>query len=381
VSTLTQPLVNFGNWLWGLLAAVVVWVFGQELAPAVLHAIKILLLIVCIVAPLMGAVAYLTLWERKLIGWMQIRIGPNRVTFFGLRWLGGLAQPVADGLKLMVKEVVIPAGANKALFVLAPVMAIMPALAAWAVIPFSPTLVLADIDAGLLYIMAITSVGVYGIIIAGWASNSKYAFLGAMRSAAQMVSYELAMGFALVCVLMAAQSLNLGEIVRMQQGNWGFLNWFWIPLFPIFLVYLIAGVAETNRAPFDVAEGESEIVAGFHVEYSGMAFAVFFLAEYANMILVSTLCSIMFLGGWLSPVPMALADAVGLPWLAADSFGWLLVKVFVVVSSFLWFRATFPRYRYDQIMRLGWKVFLPLTIFWIVLLGAWMQTPLWVWWK
>jgi NADH-quinone oxidoreductase subunit H len=329
----------------------------------------------------MGAVAYLTLWERKLIGWMQIRIGPNRVTFFGLRWLGGLAQPVADGLKLMVKEVVIPAGANKALFVLAPVMAIMPALAAWAVIPFSPTLVLADIDAGLLYIMAITSVGVYGIIIAGWASNSKYAFLGAMRSAAQMVSYELPMGFALVCVLMAAQSLNLGEIVRMQQGNFGFLNWFWIPLFPIFLVYLIAGVAETNRAPFDVAEGESEIVAGFHVEYSGMAFAVFFLAEYANMILVSTLCSIMFLGGWLSPVPMALADAVGLPWLAADSFGWLLVKMFVVVSSFLWFRATFPRYRYDQIMRLGWKVFLPLTIFWIVLLGAWMQTPLWVWWK
>jgi NADH-quinone oxidoreductase subunit H len=381
MSTLTQPLVNFGNWLWGLLAAVVVWVFGQELAPAVLHAVKILLLIVCIVVPLLGAVAYLTLWERKLIGWMQIRIGPNRVTFFGLRWLGGLAQPVADGLKLMVKEVVIPAGANKALFVLAPVMAIMPALAAWAVIPFSPTLVLADIDAGLLYIMAITSVGVYGIIIAGWASNSKYAFLGAMRSAAQMVSYELPMGFALVCVLMAAQSLNLGEIVRMQQGNFGFLNWFWIPLFPIFLVYLIAGVAETNRAPFDVAEGESEIVAGFHVEYSGMAFAVFFLAEYANMILVSTLCSVMFLGGWLSPVPMALADAVGLTWLAADSFGWLLVKMFVVVSSFLWFRATFPRYRYDQIMRLGWKVFLPLTIFWIVLLGAWMQTPLWVWWK
>jgi NADH-quinone oxidoreductase subunit H len=381
MNTLVQPLMNFGNWLWGLLAAVVVWIFGQELAPSVMHAIKILLLIVCIVAPLMGAVAYLTLWERKLIGWMQIRIGPNRVTFFGLRWLGGLAQPVADGLKLMVKEVVIPAGANKTLFVLAPVMAIMPALAAWAVIPFSPSLVLADIDAGLLYVMAITSVGVYGIIIAGWASNSKYAFLGAMRSAAQMVSYELAMGFALVCVLMAAQSLNLGEIVRMQQGNWGFLNWFWIPLFPMFLVYLIAGVAETNRAPFDVAEGESEIVAGFHVEYSGMAFAVFSLAEYANMILVSTLCSVMFLGGWLSPIPLAIASAIGLPWLAADSFGWLLVKLFVVVSSFLWFRATFPRYRYDQIMRLGWKVFLPLTIFWIVLLGAWMQTPLWVWWQ
>jgi NADH-quinone oxidoreductase subunit H len=381
MNALVQPLVNLGNWLWGLLAAVVVWIFGQELAPSVLQVIKILLLIVCIVAPLMGAVAYLTLWERKLIGWMQIRIGPNRVTFFGIPWLGGLAQPVADGLKLMVKEVIIPAGANKALFVLAPVLTLMPALAAWAVIPFSPTLVLADIDAGLLYVMAITSVGVYGIIIAGWASNSKYAFLGAMRSAAQMVSYELAMGFALVCVLMAAQSLNLGEIVRMQQGNWGFLNWFWIPLFPVFLVYLIAGVAETNRAPFDVAEGESEIVAGFHVEYSGMAFAVFFLAEYANMILVSTLCSVMFLGGWLSPVPLAIASAIGLPWLAANSFGWLLVKLFVVVSSFLWFRATFPRYRYDQIMRLGWKVFLPLTILWIVVLGAWMQTPLWIWWQ
>ncbi len=381
MNTLVQPLVNFGTWLWGLLAAVVVWIFGQELAPSVMHTIKILLLIVVIVAPLMGAVAYLTLWERKLIGWMQIRLGPNRVTFFGIRLLGGLAQPVADGLKLMLKEVVIPSGANKALFVLAPVMAIMPALAAWAVIPFSPTLVLANIDAGLLYVMAITSVGVYGIIIAGWASNSKYAFLGAMRSAAQMVSYELAMGFALVCVLMAAQSLNLGEIVRMQGGNWGFLNWFWIPLFPIFLVYLIAGVAETNRAPFDVAEGESEIVAGFHVEYSGMAFAVFFLAEYANMILVSTMCSVMFLGGWLSPVPLAIAKAIGLPWLAADGFPWLLIKLFVVVSSFLWFRATFPRYRYDQIMRLGWKVFLPLTIFWIVLLGAWMQTPLWVWWQ
>ena len=381
MNTLVQPLLNFGLWIWGLLAAVVVWIFGQELAPSVMYTIKILLLIVVIVAPLMGAVAYLTLWERKLIGWMQIRLGPNRVTFFGIRLLGGLAQPVADGLKLMLKEVIIPSGANKALFVLAPVMAIMPALAAWAVIPFSPTLVLANIDAGLLYVMAITSVGVYGIIIAGWASNSKYAFLGAMRSAAQMVSYELAMGFALVCVLMAAQSLNLGEIVRSQQGNWGFLNWFWIPLFPMFLVYLIAGVAETNRAPFDVAEGESEIVAGFHVEYSGMAFAVFFLAEYANMILVSTMCSVMFLGGWLSPVPLAIAKAIGLPWLAADGFPWLLVKLFVVVSSFLWFRATFPRYRYDQIMRLGWKVFLPLTIFWIVLLGAWMQTPLWIWWQ
>jgi NADH-quinone oxidoreductase subunit H len=293
----------------------------------------------------------------------------------------GLLQPIADGLKLLVKEIIVPTGANKFLFILAPIMVIMPAMAAWAVVPFGPELVLADIDAGLLYIMAITSMGVYGVIIAGWASNSKYAFLGAMRSAAQMVSYELAMGFALVCVLMAAQSLNLGDVVRMQQGGWGLLNWFWIPLFPIFLVYLISGVAETNRAPFDVAEGESEIVAGFHVEYSGMAFAVFFLAEYANMILISTLTSVMFLGGWLSPVPAVFAEAIGLPWLAAENFGWLLVKLFIVVSSFLWFRATFPRYRYDQIMRLGWKVFLPLTILWIVVLGAWMQTPLWVWWK
>jgi NADH-quinone oxidoreductase subunit H len=375
VSTLLQPLANLGTWLWGVLAAVVVWIVGHEYAPPVLYAVKVLLLIVCIVLPLLLSVAYLTLWERKLIGWIQVRIGPNRVGPLGL------LQPIADGLKLLMKEIIVPTGANKFLFVLAPVMAIMPAMAAWAVVPFSPELVLADIDAGLLYIMAITSMGVYGIIIAGWASNSKYAFLGAMRSAAQMVSYELAMGFALVCVLMAAQSLNLGDVVRMQSGDWGFLNWFWIPLFPILLVYLISGVAETNRAPFDVAEGESEIVAGFHVEYSGMTFAVFFLAEYANMILISTLTSVMFLGGWLSPVPVVLADAIGLPWLAADSFGWLLVKLFVVVSSFLWFRATFPRYRYDQIMRLGWKVFLPLTILWIVVLGAWMQTPLWIWWK
>ena len=375
MSTALQPFVSLGNWLWGMLAAAVAWIVGQELAPAVLYAIKTLLLILCIAVPLLLSVAYLTLWERKLIGWIQVRIGPNRVGPLGL------LQPIADGLKLLVKEIIVPTGANKFLFVLAPIMAIMPAMAAWAVVPFSPELVLADIDAGLLYVMAISSLGVYGIIIAGWASNSKYAFLGAMRSAAQMVSYELAMGFALVCVLMAAQSLNLGDIVRMQQGNWGFLNWFWIPLFPILFVYLISGVAETNRAPFDVAEGESEIVAGFHVEYSGMAFAVFFLAEYANMILISTLTSVMFLGGWLSPVPAVLADAIGLPWLAADNFGWLLVKLFVVVSSFLWFRATFPRYRYDQIMRLGWKVFLPLTILWIVVLGAWMQTPLWVWWK
>jgi NADH-quinone oxidoreductase subunit H len=375
VTALLQPFINLGTWLWGLLAAVVIWIVGQEYAPAVLYVIKILLLILCIVVPLMLAVAYLTLWERKVIGWMQIRIGPNRVTFFGIPWLGGLAQPIADGLKLLVKEIIVPSGANKFLFVLAPIMAITPALAAWAVVPFGPELILSNIDAGLLYVMAITSMGVYGIMIAGWASNSKYAFLGALRSAAQMVSYELAMGFALVCVLMAAQSLNLGAIVRMQEGGWGLFNWFLIPLFPIFLVYIIAGVAETNRAPFDVAEGESEIVAGFHVEYSGMAFAVFFLAEYANMILISTLASVMFLGGWLSPFPQSWG-AIGEP-----GFWWLLVKLFLVVSSFLWFRATFPRYRYDQLMRLGWKVFLPLTIAYIVILGAWMQTPLWIWWK
>jgi NADH-quinone oxidoreductase subunit H len=338
-------------------------------------AIWALVKIMCIVAPLMIAVAYLTLWERKLIGWMQIRIGPNRVTFFGIPWLGGLAQPIADGLKLLVKEIIVPSGASKFLFVAAPILAIMPALAAWAVVPFGPELVLANIDASLLYIMAITSMGVYGIIIAGWASNSKYAFLGALRSAAQMVSYELAMGFALVCVLMVSQSLNLGEIVRAQQGSAGLFSWFWVPLFPIFIIYIISGVAETNRAPFDVAEGESEIVAGFHVEYSGMTFAVFFLAEYANMILISTLAAIMFLGGWLSPLPQSWG-ALGNP-----GFGWLVLKMFLVVSCFLWFRATFPRYRYDQLMRLGWKVFLPLTIAYILILGAWMQTPLWIWWK
>jgi NADH-quinone oxidoreductase subunit H len=325
--------------------------------------------IVAIVAPLMLAMAYVTLLERKVIGWMQVRIGPNRVGPIGL------LQPIADGLKLLVKEVIIPAGASKFLFVLAPIMSMMPALAAWAVIPFGAELVLANIDAGLLYIMAITSMGVYGVIIAGWASNSKYAFLGALRSAAQIVSYEIAMGFALVGVLMAAQSLNLVEIVEGQLGSYGLFNWFFIPLFPFFLVYLIAGVAETNRHPFDVAEGESEIVAGFHVEYSGMAFAVFFLAEYINMILVSTLCSTMFLGGWLSPFPQSW------PLLGVGGFHWLFAKVLFVLILFMWFRATFPRYRYDQIMRLGWKVFIPVTIVWIVVLGVWMQTPLWVWWK
>jgi NADH-quinone oxidoreductase subunit H len=317
---------------------------------------------VVIVLPLMGAVAYLTLAERKVIGWMQIRIGPNRVGYFGL------LQPLADGLKLLMKEIIIPSGANKFLFIIAPILTLMPALAVWAVVPFNAELVVANINAGLLYILAMASLGVYGVIIAGWASNSKYAFLGAMRSAAQIVSYEIAMGFALVTVLMAAQSLNLGDIVHGQHGTHGLLNWYFIPLFPMFVVYFISGVAETNRAPFDVAEGESEIVAGFHVEYSGMAFALFFLGEYANMILVAFLTSIMFLGGWLSPVPF-------LP----DSIVWMFAKVAFVLFLFLWFRATFPRYRYDQLMRLGWKVFIPISLIWVVVVGAWMQTPYWLW--
>jgi NADH-quinone oxidoreductase subunit H len=337
--------------------------------------------IVAIVLPLMIAMAYLTLLERKVIGFMQSRLGPNRVTFLGIRWLGGWAQPIVDGLKLLTKEVIIPAGSNKFLFIMAPVLSMTAALAAWAVIPFDPDLVLANIDAGLLYVMAITSMGVYGVIIAGWASNSKYAFLGSLRSAAQIVSYEIAMGFALVGVLMASQSLNLVEIVRGQNGPYGVMSWYWLPLFPLFITYLISGVAETNRAPFDVAEGESEIVAGFHVEYSGMAFAVFFLAEYINMILVSTLCATMFLGGWLSPIPRAFADTVGLPWIAAGGFPWLFAKVLFVLLLFIWFRATFPRYRYDQLMRLGWKVFIPVTLVWIVVVGVWTQTPLWVWWR
>ncbi len=318
-----------------------------------------LLKILAIVAPMMGAVAYLTLAERKVIGYMQIRIGPNRVGPLGL------LQPIADGIKLLMKEIIVPSGSNKFLFILAPVLAIMPALAAWAVVPFTPDLVLANVDAGLLYIMAITSMGVYGVVLAGWASNSKYAFLGALRSAAQIVSYEIAMGFALVTVLMMSHSLNLVDIVKAQQGSLGFLQWNWIPLFPMFVIYVIAGTAETNRAPFDVAEGESEIVAGFHVEYSGMAFAIFFLAEYANMILIAALASLMFLGGWLSPFSF-------LP----DGILWLFAKMSFILFLFLWFRATFPRYRYDQIMRLGWKVFIPVTLIWLVIVGLLMQEPL-----
>jgi NADH-quinone oxidoreductase subunit H len=322
--------------------------------------------IICIVVPLMLAVAYLTFAERKIIGYMQVRIGPNRVGPRG--WL----QPIADALKLLMKEIIVPTNANRFLFVIAPMLSIAPALAAWAVLPFTDKLVLANIDASLLYVLALTSVGVYGVIIAGWSSNSKYAFLGAMRSAAQIVSYEIAMGFALVGVLIAGGSLNLVEIVEAQQGS--FLHWFWLPLLPLFLVYFISGVAETNRAPFDVSEGESEIVAGFHVEYSGMAFAVFFLAEYANMILIAALAALMFLGGWLSPFEGVLSDQFLSSGFAGLVLGhgvhWLFGKMALMLLLFLWFRATFPRYRYDQIMRLGWKVFIPITIVWLVLEGA-----------
>jgi NADH-quinone oxidoreductase subunit H len=313
-------------------------------------------------------VAYLTLAERKVIGYIQNRIGPNRVGF------RGLLQPFADVLKLLFKEVVIPRNANRFLFIIAPLLAITPAFATWAVMPLTDGFVLADIDAGLLYVLALTSMSVYGVILAGWATNSKYAFLGAMRSAAQIVAYELAMGFALVGVLMAAGSLNLGEIILAQQG--GVSNWFAVWLLPLFVVYFISGVAETNRAPFDVAEGESEIVAGFHVEYSGVAFAVFFLAEYANMILIAGLTSIFFLGGWLSPFEgLVGADA----FLGQPSFFWFALKTSFFLFSFLWLRATFPRYRYDQIMRLGWKVFIPVTIVWIAVEGvlAWLQWGPW----
>ena len=333
-------------------------------------AVWTLLKILVIVGPMMGAVAYLTLAERKVIGYMQIRIGPNRV---GPK---GLLQPLADGVKLLMKEIILPTKSSKGLFLLAPVLSIMPALAAWAVIPFGDDLYVTNIDASLLYIMAITSMGVYGVIVAGWAGNSKYSFLGALRSSAQIVSYELAMGFALVGVLMVSSSLNLVDIVKQQghgMAGGSIFSWNWLPLFPLFLVYLISGVAETNRAPFDVAEGESEIVAGFHVEYSGMAFAIFFLAEYANMILVAALTAILFLGGWLSPFPASWGV------LGAGSILWLFAKMSAVLFMFLWFRATFPRYRYDQIMRLGWKVFIPLTIIWLVVLGVWLISPLNIW--
>ncbi|OZB47601.1 MAG: NADH-quinone oxidoreductase subunit H [Polynucleobacter sp. 39-45-136] len=319
-----------------------------------------------------GAVAYLTLWERKLIGWMHIRLGPNRVGPLGL------LQPIADALKLLMKEIISPARASKVLYVIAPVMVIMPAFAAWAVIPFQAKMVLADVNAGLLYVMAITSIGVYGVILAGWSSNSKYPFLGAMRASAQMISYEIAMGFALVTVLLTSGSLNLSEIVASQEQGYfasiglNFLSWNWLPLLPMFLIYFISGVAETNRHPFDVVEGESEIVAGHMVEYSGMAFAMFFLAEYANMILIAALASTMFLGGWLPIVDLPILRDI-------PGFFWLFAKTFILLSCVIWLRATLPRYRYDQIMRLGWKIFIPICVFWVVVVGAWVVSPWNIW--
>lgn len=329
-----------------------------------------LIKIVVVVLPLMGAVAYLTLWERKLISWIQIRIGPNRVGPLGL------LQPIADALKLMTKEILTPTKASRGLFFLGPILTIMPALAAWAVVPFGPDIALSNINAGLLFVMAIASVEVYGVIIAGWSSNSKYPFLGAIRASAQMVSYEIAMGFCIVIVLMVSASLNLTDIVLGQskgyfaQNGLGFLSWNWLALFPIFIIYFIAGLAETNRHPFDVVEGESEIVAGHMVEYSGMSYAMFYLAEYANMWLISILTSVMFLGGWLSPV--ALLDFV-------PGWIWLGLKTCFVVTMFIWVRATFPRYRYDQIMRLGWKVFIPVTLACLFVVAVWMQTPWNIW--
>ena len=328
--------------------------------------------IIGVVLPLLLCVAYLTLWERKAIGFTQIRVGPNRVGPYGL------LQPIADALKILTKEIILPTKASSGLFYLGPVMTMMPVLAAWAVVPFGPEVVLADINAGLLFLMAITSLEVYGIIIAGWASNSKYAFLGALRASAQMVSYEIAMGFCLVVVLMVSGSLNMSDIVLGQnkgmfaEQGWGFLSWNWLPLLPIFIIFFIASLAETNRHPFDVVEGESEIVAGHMIEYSGMSFAMFFLGVYANMILGSTIAVVLFLGGWLPPVDVA--------WLAwVPGWIWMAIKTFCVVTMFLWVRATFPRYRYDQLMRLGWKVFIPLTLVWLVVIGIWMQTPWNIW--
>ena len=352
---------------------------GDMLWPVAWNVIKI----VAVVLPLMICVAYLTLWERKAIGWSQIRPGPNRVGPYGL------LTPIADAVKLIFKEIIRPAAANKGLFFLGPVMTIMPALVAWVVVPFGPDTALANINAGLLFLMAIMSMEVYGVIIAGWASNSKYAFLGALRASAQMVSYEIAMGFALVVVLMVTGSLNMTDVVLSQaKGQFAsmgltFLSWNWLPLLPIFVVYFIAGLAETNRHPFDVVEGESEIVAGHMIEYSGMAFAMFFLAEYANMWLVSVLAATMFLGGWTAPVTFSLLGMATPQWIQDSmwfwNWAWLFGKSFVVVTCFLWVRATFPRFRYDQIMRLGWKIFIPVTLVWLVVVGFWIQSPWNIW--
>lgn len=347
--------------------------YGADLlGPTAWLVLWTLVKILVIAVPIILCVAYLTYWERKMIGAMHVRLGPNRVGF------KGLLQPFADVFKLLTKEVIVPSQANKILFILAPVVTLMPALAAWAVVPFGPELVLANVNAGLLYVMAITSIGVYGVIVAGWASNSKYAFLAAMRASAQMLSYELAIGFVLVTVLLVSGSLNMTEIVNVQTRGWfadhgiNFMSWNWLPLLPLFVIYVISAVAETNRHPFDVVEGESEIVAGHMVEYSGMAFALFFLGEYANMIFLSCMAAIMFLGGWAAPIELA-----PLTWV--PGWLWLGLKTFVVVSLFIWFRASFPRYRYDQIMRLGWKIFIPLTGVWLVVVAIWMQTPWNIW--
>ncbi len=346
--------------------------YGSSLLGGWWDPVWALIKIIAVVAPLMVCVAYLTLWERKGIGWTQIRPGPNRVGPYGL------LTPIADAVKLIFKEIILPSAANRPLFLLGPVMTIMPALVAWVVIPFGPEAVLANVNAGLLLLLAVTSIEVYGVIIAGWASNSKYAFLGALRASAQMVSYEIAMGFALVVVVMVSGTLNMTEIVLGQDRGWfadrglNFLSWNWLPLLPIFLVYFISGLAETNRHPFDVVEGESEIVAGHMIEYSGMAFAMFFLAEYANMILVSIIAVTLFLGGWLSPIDSAVFN-----WI--PGWIWLGIKTFVVVTMFLWIRSTFPRFRYDQIMRLGWKVFIPITLVWLVVVGLWIQSPWNIW--
>lgn len=340
---------------WGDLAWPVIWT---------------LIKIVCVLLPVLLAVAYLTLWERRLLGFMQVRLGPNRTGPFGL------LQPIADALKLLTKEIIQPTAAAKGLFMLGPMLAIMPALAAWVAIPFGPDVALTNVNVGLMLIMAITSIEVYGVIIAGWASNSKYAFLGALRASAQMVSYEIAMGFCFLVVLMVTGSMNMTAIVQAQEHGYfasmglNFLSWNWLPLLPIFVVYLISSVAETNRHPFDVVEGEAEIVAGHMVEYSGMGFAIFFLAEYASMWLVSILAVVMFLGGWSSPV-------VWLDWI--PGWIWLGAKTFFIVSCFIWIRATFPRFRYDQIMRLGWKIFIPVTLVWLLVVGIWMQTPWNIW--
>ena len=352
-----------------------IYAFGQGLMGGIWPAtvwpvLWALIKIICVLLPLLGAVAYATLWERKFLGWIQVRHGPNRVGPFGL------LQPIADAVKLLTKEMINPTAASPGLFRLGPIMAIMPALAAWVAVPFGPEAILANVNAGLLLIMAITSIEVYGVIIAGWASNSKYAFLGALRASAQMVSYEIAMGFCLVVVIMVTGSLHLGDVVASQGKGMGasmglgFLSWNWLPLLPIFVVYVISGVAETNRHPFDVVEGEAEIVAGHMVEYSGMGFAIFFLAEYASMWLVSILAALMFLGGWLSPI--GFLDFI-------PGWIWLGLKTFFVLTLFIWIRGTFPRFRYDQIMRLGWKIFIPVTLVWLLVVGGWMQTPWNIW--